>query len=69
MWVKTEEMEGEKNGRNREKERERLRGIELQKTLGRTKSSGEVWKYKEWSLFVVVYFFVITLCIYQGSGL
>ena len=61
--------EDRRNGRNREKERERLRGIELQKTLGRTKSSGEVWKYKEWSLFVVVYFFVITLCIYQGSGL
>ena len=36
-----------------EKERERLRVIqELEKTLGKIKGSEEVWKYKEWSLFL-----------------
>ena len=28
-------------------ERERLKKIEIEKTLGRIKDSGEVWKYKE----------------------
>ena len=69
MCVKTEEKEREKKGWKREKERERLRGIELENTLGRIKGSGEVWKFKEWSLFAVVNFFTITLCIYHESGL
>ena len=60
MWVKTEGKEEEKKGRKREREREteRLREIETEKTLGWVKDSGEVWKYKEYSLLVVVLFFV-----------
>ena len=30
-----------------DKERERFRVIEIEKTLGRIEGSGEVWKYKE----------------------
>ena len=44
-------------------ERERLKRIETEKTLGRIKGSGEVWKYKKISLFVVVYFLLL-LCIF-----
>ena len=73
VWVKTEGKEEEKKGRKRERERERLRGIEIKKTLGRIKGSGEVWKYKEQSLFVVaylsIYLFFNTLYIYQESSL
>ena len=50
-----------------EKERERLRVIqELEKTLGKIKGSEEVWKYKEWSLFVAFSFFIIIciLCVF-----
>ena len=36
---------------------------EIEKTLGRIKGSGEVWKNKEKSLCVVVYFLLI-LCIF-----
>ena len=66
MWVKTEGKEEEKKGRKRERERERLRGIEIKKTLGRIKGSGEVWKYKEQSLFVVAYLsiYFLILCIF-----
>ena len=43
--------EDRKKGRRKERkeksERERLRRIEIEKTLGRIKGSGEVWKYKE----------------------
>ena len=39
MWVKTEGQEGKKKGRKREKEREGLREIEIEKTLGRIKCS------------------------------
>ena len=42
MWVKTEGQEGEKKERKREKERERLGGIEIKKTLGRIKGRREV---------------------------
>ena len=80
--MKTEGKEGENKGRKREKERERLRGTELEKTLRRIKGSEEVGRYESIKggvylqfiflqlLCVVVYFFTITLCcIYQGSGL
>ena len=63
MCVKTEEKEGEKKRWKREKEGERLRGIELENTLGRIKGSGEVWKFEEWSLFVVVNFLLL-LCVF-----
>ena len=43
--MKTEGKEEGKKGRKRE--RERLRGVEIKKTLGRIKDNGEVWKYKE----------------------
>ena len=33
--------------RNEKAERERLKRIEIEKTFGRIKGSGEVWKYKE----------------------
>ena len=33
--------------RNEKAERERLKRMEIEKTLGRIKGSGEVWKYKE----------------------
>ena len=39
--------EREKKGEKKEKDRERLRGIAIKKTLGRIKGSGKVWKYKE----------------------
>ena len=43
--------EDRKKGRRKERkeksERERLRRIEIEKTLGRIKGSEEVWKYKE----------------------
>ena len=71
VWVKTEGKEEEKKGRKRE--RETLRGVEIKKTLGRIKDNGEVWKYKEQSLFVVaylsIYLFFITLYIYPESSL
>ena len=42
---------GEDRRKGRRKERkgkgERLKRIEIEKTLGRIKGSGEVWKYKE----------------------
>ena len=44
---------GEDRRKERRKERkekgesERLKRIEIEKTLGRIKGSGEVWKYKE----------------------
>ena len=60
---------GRREERKAKGERERLRKIEIEKILGRIKGSGEVWKFKEQSLFVVVCFFAITLYIYQGSGL
>ena len=55
-------------GEDRRKERrkgrkKRLKRIEIEKTLGRIKGSGEAWKYKEWSLFVVDYFLSL-LCIF-----
>ena len=43
--VKTEGKEGENNGSKREKERKRLRGTALEKTLRRIKDSGEVGRY------------------------
>ena len=43
--------EDRRKGRRKERkekgERERLRRIEIEKTLGKTKGSGEEWKYKE----------------------
>ena len=33
--------------RKQKGEREKLKRIEIKKTLGRIKGSGEVWKYKE----------------------
>ena len=45
-----------KRKEGRERERERLREIEIEKTLGWVKDSGEVWKYKEYSLLVIVFF-------------
>ena len=38
---------GRREERKEKGERERLRRIEIEKTLGRIKGSGEVWKYKE----------------------
>ena len=58
--MKTEGKEGENKGRKREKERERLRGTELEKTLRRIKGSEEVGRYE--SIKGGVYFFTITLC-------
>ena len=55
--MKTEGKKGEK------KENERLKRKEIEKTLGRIKDSGEVWKYKEYSLFVVDYSLLL-LCIF-----
>ena len=49
--------------RKEKKERERLKRKEIEKTLGRIKSSGEVCKYKEYSLFVVDYSLLL-LCIF-----
>ena len=40
-----------------------MKRIEIEKTLVRIKGSGEAWKYKEWSLFVVDYFLSL-LCIF-----
>lgn len=61
--------QGKKDGRKREKEGERLRVIqELEKTLGKIKGSVKkhLWKYKEWSLYVVFSFFIIIciLCVF-----
>ena len=47
-----------KRKEGRERERERLREIEIEKTLGWVKDSGEVWKYKEYSLLVIFFFFI-----------
>ena len=47
-----------KRKEGRERERERLREIEIEKTLGWVKDSGEVWKYKEYSLLVIFIFFI-----------
>ena len=41
MWQNTEGQEGERKRRKKEKDGERLRGIEKEKTLGRTKGSRE----------------------------
>ena len=41
MWQNTEGQEGERKRRKKEKDGERLRGIETEKTLGRTKGSRE----------------------------
>ena len=79
--MKTEGKEGENKGKKREKERERLGGTELEKTLRRIKGSGEVGRYESINggvylqfiflllLCVVVYFTITLCCIYQGSGL
>ena len=56
-----------KRKEGRERERERLREIEIEKTLGWVKDSGEVWKYKEYSLLVIAFFlfcFLLLLCIF-----
>ena len=58
---------GRKKERKEKGERERLRSIEIEKTLGRIKGSGEVWKYKEFIFSCL--FLTITLYIYQESGL
>ena len=59
-----EDRRKERRKERKEKgERERLKRIEIEKTLGRIKGSGEVWKYKKKSLFVVVYFLLL-LCIF-----
>ena len=59
-----EDRRKERRKERKEKgERERLKRIEIEKTLGRIKGSGEAWKYKEWSLFVVDYFLSL-LCIF-----
>ena len=42
-----EKKKGRRKERKEKAERERLRRIEIEKTLGRIKGSGEVWKYKE----------------------
>ena len=48
---------GRRKERKEKEERERLRRIGIEKALGRIKGSGEVWKCKEYNLFVVVYFY------------
>ena len=42
LWVQTEGQEREKKGRKRQKGRERLREIKVEKTLGKIKGSREV---------------------------
>ena len=39
--------EGKKGEKKEKQEREKLKMIQIEKTLGRIKGSGEVWKYKE----------------------
>ena len=58
-----EDRRKERRKRKEKGEIEKLKKIEIEKTLGRIRGSREVWKYKEWSLFVVDYFLFL-LCIF-----
>ena len=62
VWVKTEGKEEEKKGRKRERKRKIERDRD-RKDIGWVKDSGEVWKYKEYSLLVIFFFFFLFLTI------